>query len=65
MGAALCRSFDAAGDGYGRSEGFAAIILVPTSNLSPDSRVYAFVHGSAVNQVKLHTDTLAGTKPVL
>ena len=44
-----CRSFDAAGDGYGRSEGFASIVVVPMSSSS--GLPYAVVHGSAINQV--------------
>ena len=49
-----CKSFDASGDGYGRGEGFNAVVL---RERSPDSAtttagapVLALVQGSAVNQ---------------
>ena len=49
--APVCRSFDAEGDGYGRSEGFASIVIVSTDRLSEGMRSYAIINGSAVNQV--------------
>ncbi len=47
---AFCRSFDADGDGYGRGEGFASIIIVPSNALPPETPSYAIINGSAVNQ---------------
>ncbi|KAK9837058.1 hypothetical protein WJX84_003543 [Apatococcus fuscideae] len=49
-----CQSFDAAADGYGRGEGFAAIIMVPAliraaltmSHLSPQHLALVSVHGT-------------------
>jgi 3-oxoacyl-(acyl-carrier-protein) synthase/acyl carrier protein len=43
-----CRSFDAAADGYGRGEGFAAALLVQ-HGLAPNATL-AVIAGSAVNQ---------------
>ena len=50
-----CRSFDAAGDGYGRGEGFAVAVLCPTGSAAamPYSPL-GLLCGSAVNQVTHH-----------
>ncbi len=57
-----CRSFDAAGDGYGRGEGFAVALLCPSSPAFPRvpeapgdvppraARCHGVILGSAVNQ---------------
>ena len=45
----LCRSFDAAGDGYGRCEGFGSIVLLPAAEAH--AQPYAYIHGSSLNQV--------------
>lgn len=46
-----CRTFDAAGDGYGRGEGFVVAALHPSDSLvqRPDTP-FAVICGSAVNQ---------------
>ena len=55
-----CRTFDAAGDGYGRGEGFAIAMLRPATMAEPgqgsangpplERMCYGIVMGSAVNQ---------------
>ena len=49
-----CQSFDAAADGYGRGEGFAALVLTQhgaASGLEAEGAcVWAHIRGSAVNQ---------------
>ena len=46
-----CRSFDAAGDGYVRSEGCGVVALKRLSEAAADGdRVWAIIRGSAVNQ---------------
>ena len=46
-----CRSFDAAGDGYGRGEGFAAVILKNVNDALRDGDpIRAVIRGSGVNQ---------------
>lgn len=51
-----CQSFDAAADGYGRGEGFAAIVLTQSTRASSAGDVAltgsfrALIRGSAVNQ---------------
>lgn len=46
-----CRSFDAAADGYVRSEGAGAVVLKPLVQALADcDPVYAIIRGSAVNQ---------------
>lgn len=46
-----CKSFDAAGDGYGRGEGVAALVLqrVPTA-VADKSPIRAVIRGTGVNQ---------------
>jgi hypothetical protein len=46
--AGRCRTFDAAGDGYGRGEGFAAAVLARVGELEAEES--AIVMGSATNQ---------------
>lgn len=46
-----CQSFDSAADGYGRGEGFAAVVLTQHGVASTaDGHVWAHIRGSAVNQ---------------
>lgn len=47
-----CKSFDSTGDGYGRGEGFAMVLLVDSSSQTGDDSTLpkAFISGSAVNQ---------------
>ncbi|KAL0934059.1 polyketide synthase [Colletotrichum truncatum] len=46
-----CKSFDATGDGYGRGEGFAALVLkrVPSA-VKDNSPIRAVIRGTGVNQ---------------
>ncbi len=45
-----CKSFDAAANGYVRSEGAGAVLLKPLSQAQADGdTVYALIHGTAVN----------------
>ncbi|MCP9793026.1 SDR family NAD(P)-dependent oxidoreductase [Vulcanococcus limneticus Candia 3F8] len=45
-----CKSFDAAANGYVRSEGAGAVMLKPLSRAEADGdAVYALIHGSAMN----------------
>ncbi len=46
-----CRSFDAAGDGYGRGEGFAVAVLCPSAGAAAPHTPLGLLCGSAVNQV--------------
>ena len=43
-----CQTFEASADGYGRGEGFAALVLGQVG--SAGGRALAYVRGSAVNQ---------------
>lgn len=46
-----CKSFDAAADGYTRSEGAGIVVLKQLSEaLKDNNRIYAVIRGSAVNQ---------------
>ena len=46
-----CRSFDASGDGYGRGEGFAAVVLKSVGNAIRDGDpIRAVIRGTGVNQ---------------
>ncbi|KAL9100557.1 MAG: hypothetical protein Q9163_004079 [Psora crenata] len=46
-----CKSFDARGDGYGRGEGFAAVILKPVEDAVRDGDpIRAVIRGTGVNQ---------------
>lgn len=46
-----CKSFDAAGNGYVRSEGVGSVFLKPLSQaLQSKDRIYALIRGSLVNQ---------------
>ena len=44
-----CQSFDAAADGYGRGEGFSAVVMTQRG-IAGDGSVKAVICGSAVNQ---------------
>lgn len=43
-----CQTFEASADGYGRGEGFAAVVMRQAGNTA--GSVVAFIRGSAVNQ---------------
>ncbi|NVJ15823.1 type I polyketide synthase [Myxococcus sp. AM010] len=45
-----CRTFDAAADGYVRSEGCGIVVLKRLSSVTPSDRVFAVIRGSATNQ---------------
>ncbi|KFM27283.1 Erythronolide synthase, modules 1 and 2 [Auxenochlorella protothecoides] len=45
-----CRSFDAAGDGYGRGEGCALLVLAPMGEGEETGAPLAYLVGTAVNQ---------------
>lgn len=46
-----CKSFDATGDGYGRGEGVAALVLKPVSKaVEEKSPIRAVIRGTGVNQ---------------
>jgi 8-amino-7-oxononanoate synthase len=46
-----CKTFDAAADGYVRSEGAGMVVLKPLTQAQVDGdRIYAVIRGSAVNQ---------------
>ena len=46
-----CRTFDAAGDGYGRGEGFVVAVLHPLDSLLRIPNIpFAVMCGSAINQ---------------
>ncbi|UKZ66517.1 Type I Iterative PKS [Trichoderma atroviride] len=47
----LCKAFDASADGYGRGEGFAALVLKPVEKAIRDGdTIRAIIRGSATNQ---------------
>jgi len=55
-----CKTFDRAGDGYGRGEGAGAVVLMPVDDaLEQGCRVLAIIRGSAVNQDGPDADLLA------
>ena len=50
-----CRTFDAAGDGYGRGEGFAMMLCYPaTSTAISALQPFAVIRSSGVNQACLN-----------